>query len=149
MLTAILSITAIVISCVSLAWQVVTWRQSGPVITVTVSQAMPTYGPGMGTSVGEPHVCVTAANSGRSPITVKNWGLKLADGRTLAMRGTSWSAALPCRLEPGADASWYVETKSVTESCAANGIRYQDLLAYVSLADGQTIKAREPGIRWK
>ncbi|HUY46489.1 MAG TPA: hypothetical protein VMV92_12265 [Streptosporangiaceae bacterium] len=65
------------------------------------------------------------------------------------MLGTSWSAALPCRLEPGADASWYVETKAVRESCAANGIRYQDLIAYVSLADGQTIEARKPGIGWK
>jgi hypothetical protein len=149
MLADILSITAIVISCLSLAWQVVAWVGSGPVIRVTVSQALPTYGPGMGTSVGEPHVCVTAANSGRSPITIKNWGLKLPDGRTLAILGKPWSAVLPCRLDPGADASWYAETKSVTDSCAANGIRYQDLFAYVSLADGRTIKARKPGINWK
>jgi hypothetical protein len=144
-LADILSIMAIVVSCASLGWQVVSWRQSGAVVTVTARTAMPTYGD----RVGDPHVQVTAANKGRSPVTVKNWGLKLPDDRHMAiMDHAPWSAPLPHRLEPGADASWYVLTKAIVESCQHNGIRYQDLIAYVDLGDGRTIDAKEPGIGW-
>jgi hypothetical protein len=145
MLADILSITAIVLAGASLAWQVVTWRQSGAVVNVTVRTAMPTYGD----QVGEPHVQVTAANKGRSAVTVNNWGLKLPDDRHMAItEPVPWSAPLPHRLEPGASASWYVLTKAITESCEHQGVRYQDLIAYVDLGDGRTIDAKTPGIGW-
>ena len=82
-------------------------------------------------------------------MSVTNWGLKLTDDRSLAIvESASWSAGIPHRLEPGANASWYVLTRAITESCEHNGIRYQDLIAYVSLGDGRTIEARKPGIGW-
>lgn len=145
MLAYVLSITAIVLSGASLSWQILTWRQSGAVVTVTARTAMPTYG----AEVGDPHLQITAANKGRSPVTVNSLGLKLPDGRHLAiMEWAPWSASIPHRLEPGADASWYVLTKAITESSTHNGIRYQDLIAYVSLGDGRTVDARDPGIGW-
>jgi hypothetical protein len=144
-LANILSITAIVLSVVSIAWQVKTWRESGPVVQVTANQAFLTYGP----EISDPHVDVTATNKGRAPITVKSWGLELPGGQHMAMLEYSrMSASLPHRLEPGADASWYVETKTVTEKCASEGVRYQDLTAYVTLGDGRTVKARRRGIGW-
>jgi hypothetical protein len=150
MLADILSITAIILGGASLGWQVLTWRQSGPVVVVTATQAFPTYGHGASSSIGDPHVDVSAQNKGRSPVTVKNWGLKLADGRNMAiLEPASWSAKLPYRLEPGDSASWYADTESVKRSCAANGIRYQDLIAYVSLGDGRTVQAKHSGIGWK
>jgi hypothetical protein len=145
MLADILSITAIVVAGASLMWQIVTWRQSGPVVTVRARTAMPTYGD----RVGDPHVHVTAANTGRSPVTVKNWGLRLPDDRHMMItEQESWSASLPYRLEPGADASWFVPTRAIVDACERQGVRYQDLIAYVDLGDGRTIDAKAPGIGW-
>ena len=45
-------------------------------------------------------------------------------------------------------ASWYVLTKAITESSAHNGVRYQDLIAHVSLRDGRTVEAQSSGIGW-
>src|SRR5260370_34980 len=57
MLADILSITAIVISFISLGWQVVTWYQSGAVVEVTAFQALLTSGP-----EADWHLDVTARN---------------------------------------------------------------------------------------
>ena len=93
-----LSITAIIVSGASIGWQMLTWHRSGPVVTVTARQTMPTYGD----RVGDPHVQITAANKGRSPVTVQSWGLKLPDDRHLAiLERAPWSAGCPYRLEPG------------------------------------------------
>jgi hypothetical protein len=43
-------------------------------------------------------------------------------------------------------ASWYVLTDSIRRSCDANGIRHQDLAAYVSLGTGREVRAAERGI---
>jgi hypothetical protein len=146
MLAEILSITAIVVSGASLGWQVLTWRQSGAVVKVTATQAIPTYDHG----IGNPHVQITAANKGRSAVSVQSWGLKLPDDRHLAiLEWAPWSASCPHRLEAGAAASWYVLTEAITESSKHNGVRYQDLIAYVSLGDGRTIDARKSGIGWE
>lgn len=134
---------AIVLSVVSLTWQVATWRRSGPVVKVLVSQSLPIYG----NDAGDWHTGVTAQNTGRSPITVTSWGLRFPDGKTGTMtRNLPWSASLPHRLEPGADASWFIPTDDVRGMCAERGFRYHDLTAVVTLADGRTIAARRRGI---
>lgn len=127
----------------ALTWQVITWRQSGAIVTVTALQAFPTYGD----HAGEPHVNVSARNTGRSPVTVKGWGLRLPDGRSMVVPNPApWSSPLPHRLEPGADGSWYVPTAEVARFCAEDGTRQQDVIAFVILADGRTISAKERGI---
>jgi hypothetical protein len=76
-------------------------------------------------------------DKGRSPVTVDNWGLNLADGRRMAIRELApWSARCPHRLEPGASASWYVLTSDVRSSCEGQGIRGRDLTAWVGPGDG-------------
>ncbi len=141
--TLVIAIIGAITGLGSLAWQVVTWGQSGPVVAVTARQSFPTYGD----HVGDPHMSVTASNTGRSPVTVKGWGLRMPDGQTMVMPcNLSWSASLPHRLEPGADASWYMPTAEVQKFCAEHGIRHQDMTAFVNLADGGTINARECGI---
>jgi hypothetical protein len=59
------------------------------------------------------------------------------------------SASLPHRLEPGADASWYWPTEEVKKASAEHGVRYQDLTAFVNLADGRKITAKRRGIGWE
>lgn len=142
----VLAIIAIVLSGASLIWQMVTWSRSGAVVGVTVAQSFPTYG----ADIGDPHVTVTAANQGRSAVTVQSWGLRLADGRSLAILDYApWSATTPYRLEAGDSASWYVETTVIRDACARDGVRYQDLIGYVTLGDGRRIQAKQPGIGWK
>lgn len=127
----------------ALAWQVIVWRRSGAVVAVTAFQAFPTYGD----RVGEPHVNVSARNTGRSPVTVNGWGLRLPDGQTMIVTNpASWSSPLHYRLEPGADGSWYVPTAEVARFCTEHGIRQQDMVAFVNLADGRTVSAKEHGI---
>lgn len=125
----ILSIVAVVLSATSIGWQVVAFRRSGPVVGVTATQALPTYGPEM----GDWHVNVTARNSGRSPVTVTGWGLRFPDGQAMFMtENLSWSTALPYRLEQGASGSWYIPTGDVRKTCAAQGVKHQDMTAFVS-----------------
>jgi hypothetical protein len=146
MLAVSLSIIAIVMSAASLGWQVITWQKGGPVVDVTVSTSMPTYGD----RVGDPHVTVTAMNTGRSPVTVNGWGLRCPDGQNMVMiNNLAWSTPLPHRLEPAADGKWHIVTEDVRKQCEARGIRYQDLVAYVNLADGRTVDAGKRGINWK
>jgi hypothetical protein len=139
----VLGIVGAVTGLGSLAWQVITWRQGGRRVKVTATQALPVFGSG----ASDWYMNVTASNVGRSPVTVRGWGLRMPDGKTMIMPSNlSWSASLPHRLEPGADASWYMPTTEVHKFCAEHGIRHQDMTAFVNLADGRTINARERGI---
>jgi hypothetical protein len=139
----ILGIIGAATGVVALVWQVITWRQGGAVVTVTAHQAFPTYGD----ELGEPHVNVSARNSGRSPVTVKGWGLRLPDGGTMVnFNPAPWSSPLPHRLEPGTDGSWYMSTREVARFCAKQGVKQQDMIAFVDLADGRTISAKKRGI---
>ena len=139
----ILGIIGAITGVAALAWQVITWRQSGAVVAVTARQAFPAYGD----HVGEPHVNVSARNSGRSPVTVNGWGLRLPDGGTMVSSNpVPWSSPVPHRLEPGADGSWFLPTHEIARFCAEHGVRQQDMIAFVNLADGRTISAKERGI---
>ena len=57
---------AVVLSVVSLGWQVWTWRRSGAVVRVTARQSFPVYG----SVAGDWQIDVTACNVGRGPVQV-------------------------------------------------------------------------------
>jgi hypothetical protein len=127
----------------ALLWGVITWRRSGPVVTVKVLQGFPAYGD----HLGDPITCVTATNSGRAPVTVTSWALELPDGQTMFVQQPfPGSDTLPYRLEQGASGTWSVETIRVTETSRAEGVDYGDLRGFVKLASGKTICARRKGI---
>jgi hypothetical protein len=140
----ILGVVGTVTGLGALAWQVVTWRRSGPVVEVSANQVFPAYGDHLGEQITE----VTARNSGRSPVTVSSWGLRFPDGQVMIIRQPfAGSDSLPYRLEDGASGSWYIETTAVAETCRAHGVDYADLTAYVHLANGQTVDAKRKGIK--
>ena len=140
----ILGIVGTTTGVLALIWDVITWRSSGPAVTVTATQAFPTYGD----HVGDPLTCVTARNSGRAPVTVSSWGLRLPDGQTMFITETHvMSARLPYRLEEGASGAWYTDTTRIVETCKAHGVDYSDLTAHVNLANGQTDDAERKGIQ--
>jgi hypothetical protein len=136
-------VVAIVLSVASLTWQIVSWRRSGSVVTVRVAQFFPVYDQGL----GDLYTSVTAHNSGRAPVTVTGWGLRLPSGGTIVMtRNLPWFSPLPYRLEAGAEGSWAISTDDVRASCAEHNVRYQDLRPFVKLGDGQTVTAKRRGI---
>lgn len=77
----ILGIIGSVTGIGALAWQFYTWARSGPVITVSTSQGFPVHG----NRLGEQTTGITARNSGRAPITVNSWGLRLPDGQNMVV----------------------------------------------------------------
>ncbi|HUZ53102.1 MAG TPA: hypothetical protein VMU94_11315 [Streptosporangiaceae bacterium] len=128
----------------ALGWELVKFRHEGPVVTVTAYQGLPTSGD----QVGDPVTCVTAVNTGRSPVTVSSWGLRLPDGQAMFIREPfQGSDPLPYRLEEGASGNWRIETTAVAESCQAHGVSYEALRAFVTLASGKTVVARRKGIQ--
>jgi hypothetical protein len=140
----ILGVVGTVTGIGALAWQMMTWRRSGAVVTVEANQAFPTYED----HLGEPHTSVTARNSGRSPVTVSSWGLRFPDDQVMFIRQPfAGSSPLPYRLEQGASGSWFIETAAVVETCKTHDVDYTDLTAYVSLADGRTVDAKRKGIQ--
>jgi len=140
----VLGIIGTVTGLGALAWQVITWQRSGPVVAVSAIQAFPTYGD----RLGEQLTCVIARNSGRAPVTVSSWGLRFPDGQVMFIRQPfAGSDVLPYRLEEGASGSWYIETAVVAETCRGHGVYYADLTAYVDLASGQTVDAGRKGIQ--
>jgi hypothetical protein len=141
--TLIIAIIGAVTGMGSLAWQVGAFRQSGPRVKVTAMQALLI---GMGYA-DDRHMSVTATNSGRAPVTVKGWGLRMPNGDAIHVTSSvPLSASLPYRLEPGSDASWYAPTAEKQEYCTQLGVRHQDITAYVNLADGSTVNAKKRGI---
>ena len=71
----------------------------------------------------------------------------MPDGQNMIVPNPApWSSPLPHRLEPGADGNWYVATPAVARVCAEHGIRQQDVIAFVNLADGRRVSAKELGI---
>jgi hypothetical protein len=140
----ILGIIGTIAGVGALAWQVITWRRSGPVVTVEVNQGLPTYDD----CVGNPITCVTATNSGRAPVTVTSWGLRLPNGQTMFVQQPfPGSDTLPYRLEQGASGTWSMETVQVAETSRAQGVDYEELRGFVKLGNGKTVYARRKGIR--
>jgi hypothetical protein len=144
--TLVIAIIGAVTGVGSLLWQVIMWRQSGPVVTVTATQTIPLYRD----HAGDAHVAVTARNTGRSPITVNQWGLQRPDGYvTWLPQNLPSSTPLPHRLEPGTEGNWYVATREIIQSCAEHSGNYQELTAFVGLANGKKVYAKKPGIGLK
>src|SRR5258706_14281869 len=148
----ILGIVGTVAGVGELGWQVIAWHASGPVVTVSAVQGLPTYDG----RVGDPVTCVSAVNSGRSPVTVTSWGLRLPDGQSIFVpEPFPGSDQLPYRLDDGASGTWRADTAAVVETCNSHGVSYEDLHAYVTLGNGRTVLAdREgiglgPGFPWK
>jgi hypothetical protein len=141
-----LAIFAVLLSCVSLTWQIVSWRRSGPRVAVDASQSLPMYDHGAGNWM----VAITARNTGRAATTVTGWSLEFPTGDKLVMTNQlPWTPSLPHRLEAHSDATWFIDTDEVKQECAQRGVHYTDLRAVVSLASGEKVKAKNRGIGLK
>ena len=139
-----IAIAALVLSVLSLGWQIWTWRHMGSVVDVTANQSLPVYRG----EVGAPHVQVAATNKGRGPTTVTSWGLRMPDGNDMTvLYQLPWSSPLPFAILPdGAAGAWFVEIDKVQDACQRAGLDHRHLQAWVRLSDGRQIFAKQSGI---
>lgn len=121
--TLVLAIVGTVTGVLSLAWQTYTWKKSGPDVKVTATNTFPVFGD----NLGEHHLTVTAANTGRAPITVTVWGIEMpGHGSIITRVPIPWSTPLPHRLEPHSSADFHMEAHEVRTAAHKYGVRYEE-----------------------
>ncbi len=132
MVAIIISICALVVSVVSLTWQMISWLRSGPVIKVKGHSAFPF----VGGVAGEHHLSVTATNEGRAAATITGWGLVLPDGTSIVPNSAPLPGVhdLPHRLESHAEASWYILHTELVHACTARGVDISQVRPFVHVA---------------
>jgi hypothetical protein len=127
----ILGIIGTVTGIGALAWQVVTWKRSGPVVTLITRRR------------GRYEAEVIARNSGRGPVSVESLGVTV-DGRrrgpaTLAPE----SDEIHCRLEAGDSAFWVVDACAELAAPTRRRRATSSLGFYLSLGNGDTVTSNE------
>ncbi|MBQ1060061.1 hypothetical protein [Micromonospora sp. C41] len=137
-----LALAAIVMSGTSLGWQAITWRRSGVVVKVSVTQAVAAFPTG-----AEVLTTVTATNAGRASTTVTGWGLRLPGGTSVVMPNPlPISHPLPRRLDGHDEGSWYIKTEDLRRHCAEHGTTEHEARGFVRLGNGKTVLASKRGI---
>ncbi|MFI2358157.1 hypothetical protein OG582_11925 [Streptomyces anulatus] len=128
----VISVIALVISLVSLGWQVITWLRSGPVIKVKGHAAIPV----VNENPGELHLSVTAVNRGRAPATITGWGLRLPNGSSVVPRSAELPGVnpLPHRLESHAESSWYILHAALEEAAQTHQVELSQLRPFVDVS---------------
>lgn len=137
----VMSILAVVLSAVSIAWQAWSWRRSGPVLRVTAAASV------VGTSDDdvEHFVSVTVANTGRAAATVEGWGFNLRNGGDyVVLRPPPFSARVPTRIEPHASATFFVGADGLRQRIIEAGVAFEDVRPFVRTAAGERVFSKEP-----
>lgn len=94
--------------------------------------------------LGVPHVEARAFNSGSDAVTVTDWGFDLGHGQDFRpLHLVPLSAALPHRLEGGADAIFYILGKDLGLLDRERGVRFSQMRPRVRLGTGQTVRSRK------
>jgi hypothetical protein len=148
----ILGIIGTVTGVGALAWQVIAWTRSGPVVTLTTTTSRSR----------REDMIVTAVNSGRGPVSVMRLEIRGIDISRFDLKLTKDSEQLPFRLEPSASVSWQLDLskfvgeetqsrESAREWQAAMKSPDRDMRVYAILGNGKTVRSgpisRE--IRWE
>jgi hypothetical protein len=137
-MTLTLAIIGTVLGVLNFTWNVWTWGKSGPRVKVTVSNDFPVAGQ----DIGDLHVGINAANTGRAPITVTGTGIELPSKENLITPGLpGFSTPLPHRLEPGSSAAWHIPADQVWQVCRERGYSPSQLRPWIRLADDTKVYA--------
>lgn len=131
--TFALAIGGFLVSIASVISQAVMWKRTGANVRVTTKFA---YLPFESGALVEA-LCVSATNTGRSPIQINGWGFKLDDERqVVAMQPRRWNQVTPYTLDGGHSQDWTMPFEDMTvEGMPAEwGVR-----AFVNLGTGKTV----------
>lgn len=111
----VVALVGVVIASASLAWQVYSWRRTGPALKVSASNALVASGPRTGVNL----IQVKAVNRGRSSLQVTGWGFQLPDGSAwFGARQYRFSSPLPTTLDGGHEAAFFVEEHALHDYLA-------------------------------
>jgi hypothetical protein len=134
-----IAVAGVLLGAASLAWQIISWRREGPQVRVEAGFAFPTYG----AKLGNGHARITARNLGRSAIGLNACGYELPDklGTVPITQPASFSTALPCTLQGGHQADFYVEAHEFRGRLRAIPFSGR-IRAYVDVATGERVHSR-------
>lgn len=113
-------------------------------LRVEVSNHVPVFGhPDGSLSAGDHLVAVIARNGTDRRARATGWGIRIPDGRTLVVTTptTMWEPRLPHWLQPGDEATWYLEANALREQAGALGCSYDDMRAFVHFADVREVQS--------
>ena len=113
-------------------------------LRVTVSNHIPVFDQADGSKrLGDHLVAVTVSNGTERPVKATGWGVHLPGKRNLVALAptTTWEPRLPHWVQPGDEATWYLDAERVRSQAAELSCRFDDMHAYVSFADGREVLA--------
>ena len=118
--TLVIAVLGLVAAAISLVWQIVSWRLTGPVVKVSVSMGVLVGVSGPGHAI----ISITARNVGRSNVSIGAWGLRLPNGERLIVPiPEAWAGPrVPYTLMGGHSESWRMDHDEVHQSLIDAGL---------------------------
>jgi len=113
-------------------------------LVIEVENHMPVYDlPDGSRAPGDWLLGVTLYNRGTRRVCVSSWGVRLPDGGNIVTFEpvTPFEPRLPHWVEPGTNGTWYLEPAQVRRIASERGANFDDMRAWVSLADGRRVTA--------
>lgn len=129
-----ISVLALAVSAIALAWQVVSWRRSGPRVGVTSKS---------GFAAAEPFVSIEITNTGRLATEISQMAFQLSplDDRkqVLMFRDVLGDlVTMPIQLAPGATVRKMFAAAAVLEVLDSNGFAGTEARPYAITGHGRT-----------
>jgi hypothetical protein len=132
-LTLCVSVVALAVAGGSLTWQIVSWRRSGPRVSVKTTSGIGGMPPGVW------FVGVEATNSGRLGTEIGQFGFQLPNGRHIQSIHDflGQPVQLPMPLAPGRTVSMLYAAQDIREILRQQGISGENVRPYVSTGHGR------------
>lgn len=124
-LSTALSGLALLVSFAALGWQVVSWRRSGPRVSVVAHTAV--------TGTGGRLIVIEARNSGRLATEIQGCGFDLTNGRHIVCPYDFLGRPLPlpAPLPPGGTVDFHFNPSDVLQPLTGEGLSGEGTRAYV------------------
>ncbi len=132
-LTLCISLLALAVSGASLTWQIISWRRSGPRVSVKTISGIGGMPPGVW------FVGIEATNSGRLGTEIGQFGFQLPNGRHIQAIHDflGQPVELPMPLGPGRKATMTYAAQHIREVLREEGISGENVRPYVSTGHGR------------
>ena len=135
-----ISIISLLIGLAALIWQIATRTRGAHRVVVSVNSNMEIVGGGSRITA---YLQIVIRNRGAAAVQVQSWEILLPDGNALSVDpgGLLSSPVLPCMLEAGTSASFYVPANSIAEAAGSRDLKAAR--AIVHLSTGQRILGKK------
>jgi hypothetical protein len=132
-LTLCISLLALAVGGGSLTWQIISWRRSGPQVSVKTTSGIGGMPPGVW------FVGIEATNSGRLGTEISQFGFQLPNGRHLQniYDFLGQPVQLPMPLGPGHKAGMTYAAQHIREILREEGISGENVRPYVTTGHGR------------